>query len=204
VPSPAPEGLRLTVNGVPLAPPLFDVAVPVAAGAVEVAATAPGREAFRATLSLTAGAREELTLRLPELAPPPVAPPVRESPHEAPSLPAPPALRPRPAPSSMGVAPWIVGGAGVVGLALAGALGAVALDARADRDAACPSAASCDPAAAVHFDGTYRDAALGTNIALGVGGALLVGAATWWIVDRATRRPAARVAASPSGLTLRW
>lgn len=204
VPSPAPEGLRVTVAGAPLPPSLYDVAVPIAPALVAVTAAAEGREPFEASVPLTAGAREELLLRLPEVPrsvepPPPPTPAPRAAPVPPP--------RPRPRrpvpPPALGPGPWVVAGVGGAALAVGAVLGVVSLDARDSRDTVCPQAAGCDRAAAATFDGRYRDAALGANVAFGVGAALLAGAATWWAVARATRRPVA-VAFGPAALTIRW
>ena len=67
VPTPAPEGLRVTVGGSVLAPPLYAVAVPVVPGPTEVTASAPGRDPFRVTITLAAGARETLAVTLAAL-----------------------------------------------------------------------------------------------------------------------------------------
>ncbi len=195
---PTPEGLRVAVAGAPLAPALYDVAVPVAPGAVEVTATAVGRAAFRATLTLAAGASDALTVTLEDAPPPPraqTAPP--------PALVSPPSPPP-PRPASIGAGPWALAGIGALGLAVGGALGALALDAQSGRDAACAAAWRCDAGEALRLDARYRDEALGANVAFGVGAAALVGAAAWWVVARVTRRPAARVAFASSGVALRW
>ena len=71
VPTPAPEGLRVTVGGSVLAPPLYAVAVPVVPGPTEVTASAPGRDPFRVTITLAAGARETLAVTLAEPPSPP-------------------------------------------------------------------------------------------------------------------------------------
>lgn len=205
VPSPVPEGLRVTLAGDPLAPSLFDVAVPRAPGAVEVAATAPGRSPFRATPELAAGASGEVVVELPALPTPPViAPPPVTAPAPPPVAPAPAPVVRRPAPRSPGAGPWIVGSLGVAGLITAGALGALVLDAGAQRDAACPSRNDCDPDAAAAHDGRMRDLAVGVNVAVAVGGALVAGAVTWLIAARVARRPAVSVAYAPGGVALRW
>ncbi len=213
VPSPAPEGLRVTVAGEALSASLLDVAVPVAPGSVEVIATAPGRVAARATVTLVAGARDAVTLDLPLEPPPAVAPPpppapvvvlpavVPPPPMARPAAP-PTARRSRVAPSTAG--PWVVGGLGLATLAAAGVLGGIALGAQADRDAACPSQTDCDPVAASEHHARYRDMALGANVAFGVGAALVVAGVGWWVGVHFARRRPAPVSASAAGLVLRW
>jgi hypothetical protein len=197
VPTPAPEGLRVTIGGDLLAPALYGLAVPRTPGAVEIVATATGRSPFRTNPTLVAGAREEVAVELPAL--PVIEPP----PVPTPPPPVVPLIVPPP-PTSIGAGPWILGGVGLAGLIGGGVLAAVASDARAERDAACPSATDCDPVAATGHDGRYRDLALGANLAVGVGGALVLGGVAWWVVARVTRRPAAHVSYAPSGVVVRW
>lgn len=200
VPTPAPEGLRVTVAGGVLAPPLYAVAVPVVPGPIEVTASAPGREPFRATITLAAGARESLAVTLAQPPPPPAPPaPPRPEAIVPTSLPAPP---PRPPRTPGGAGPWVLVGAGALGVVVGGVLGAVSIDAHGSRDAACPSATGCDGDAAVRFDARYRDAALGANVAFVVGGVSLAAGLTWLVARTASHRPLASL--SPAGVMLRW
>lgn len=207
VPSPAPEGLQVHVGDVLLAPSLHGIAVPVAPGDIEVRATAAGRRPFHVTRALEARAHAEVTVELPAAEPPTPAPSLRVI------APAPPVARPvaspifTPAPreaASQGAGPWVLGGVGLAGLATAGALFAVALDARDTRDAVCPSANDCDPVTASSHDGRYRDFTLGAGVTLALGGALVACAVVWWAVARASPPQRARLGLTPSGLALRW
>lgn len=203
VPTPAPEGLRVTVAGSVLAPPLYAVAVPVVPGPIEVTASAPGRDPFRATITLAAGARESLavTLAHPPPPPPPPTPPTAEVTVTA-SLPTPSPQPPR-APGGAGAGPWVLVGVGALGLVVGGVFGAVSIEAHDARDAACPSATRCDGDSAERLDARYRDASLGANVAFVVGGISLAAGLTWWLVARTrSRRPLASL--SPAGVVLRW
>jgi len=203
VPTPEPEGLRVTVAGSVLAPPQHTVAV--IPGPTEVTASAPGRDPFRATIILAAGARETLAVTLaappsPPSPPPPPTPPTPEAIITA-SLPTPPPQQPPRTPGGAG--PWVLVGVGALGLVVGGVFGAVSIDAHDSRDAACPSATRCDGDAAERLDARYRDAALGANVAFVVGGVSLAAGLTWWLVARTrTRRPLASL--SPAGVVLRW
>lgn len=202
VPTPAPEGLRVTVGGSVLAPPLYAVAVPVVPGPTEVTASAPGRDPFRATITLAAGARETLAVTLAE-PPSPPTPPTPPTPGAivTASLPTPP--RPQPPRTPGGAGPWILVGVGALGVVVGGVFGAVSIDAHDSRDAACPSATRCDGDAAERLDARYRDASLGANVAFVVGGVSLAAGLTWWLVARTrSRRPLASL--SPAGVVLRW
>lgn len=189
---PAPQGLRVTVAGDALSPALYDIALPLAAGAVEVTAAAPGHAPLRETLTLRAGERSEITVTLVAVAAPPVLP-------RSVQTPSPPARV-----ASPGAGPWVTLGVGLGALAVGGVLGVVAAEARAERDAACPRATRCDPDAALGADGRYRDASLGANVAFAVGGVTVAAAVAWWIVARVRSPGAARVALTPAGLALRW
>ena len=76
----------------------------------------------------------------------------------------------------------------------------------ADRDAACDRI-GCLPAA-LDFDATARDFTVGTNIALGLGGAAIAGGLTWFFVarsrgtERGALRPSAWLLPGGAGLTL--
>lgn len=202
--APAPEGLRVTVGGALLAPALYDVPVPMAPGRVEVRATAPGHDPLDESLTLEAGARRALTVALRETPPPPPPPPPPIEPAAlvAPSPP-PVAVRPDHG-ANVTAGQWVLLGAGAAGLVAGGVLGALALGARSDRDAACPTASRCDLAEAASLDARYRDEALAANVALGVGGAAVLAAVTWWVAARLPPRPPGRVALSPGALTIRW
>lgn len=198
VPTPAPEGLRVTVSGSVLAPPLYAVAVPVVPGPIEVTASAPGRAPFRATITLAAGARETLAVTLAE--PPPPTPPTPEA-IVTTTLPTPPQQQPPRTPGGAG--PWVLFGVGALGVVVGGVFGAVSIDAHDSRDAACPSATRCDGDAAERLDARYRDASLGANVAFVLGGVSLAAGLTWWLVARTrSRRPLASL--SPAGVVLRW
>ena len=202
VPTPAPEGLRVTVGGSVLAPPLYAVAVPVVPGPTEVTASAPGRDPFRVTITLAAGARETLAVTLAE-PPSPPTPPTPPTPGAivTASLPTPP--RPQPPRTPGGAGPWILVGVGALGVVVGGVFGAVSIDAQASRDDACPSATRCDGDAAERLDARYRDASLGANVAFVLGGVSLAAGLTWWLVARTrSRRPLASL--SPAGVVLRW
>ncbi|TAK26990.1 MAG: hypothetical protein EPO40_18605 [Myxococcaceae bacterium] len=200
VPTPAPEGLRVTVAGSVLAPPLYAVDVPVVPGPTEVTASAPGRAPFHATITLAAGARETLAVTLAE--PPPPTPPTPGAIVTA-SLPTPPPQQQPPPRTPGGAGPWVLVGVGALGLVVGGVFGAVSIDAHDSRDAACPSASRCDGGAAERLDARYRDASLGANVAFVVGGVSLAAGLTWWLVAR-TRSRSPLASLSPAGVVLRW
>lgn len=207
VASPAPDGLRVTVRGEVVATALYDVSWPLAPGDAEVDATAEGYTPLHRAVTLVAGGHEEVSITL--AAREPVAPPAVVAPEVvppvvgAPPAPAvwPPPREARPPPPSPSPAPWVLAGLGAAGIVTGGVLGALALDARASRDAACPSTNDCDVTTALAHDGRMRDMALGANVSFVAGASLVVGGVAWWLVARFTR---GAVTPAPTGLALRW
>jgi tetratricopeptide (TPR) repeat protein len=95
--------------------------------------------------------------------------------------------------------PWVLAGAGAGGLAVAAALGAAASGKEDDAQA---EPVHIDAAALLDEADTL---ALGANVALAVGGALVVGGVTWGIIDLSTRggaAPTARLHIGPTGVRL--
>ncbi len=193
-PDPAPDGLRVSVQGAPLNPALLGVPYVVSPGAVAVEATAPGRQPFSTSRAVTVGATEQLTLDLPPVvvAPPVVVvpPPVVVVPRPVvtpPSPPAAPVARSR-------VAPWtlVVGGSAVlVGGVVLLAVRAAALDgcAVSDGAAVCESQTQLDDARSAN------GLAIGAGIALGLGTAAVGVGVGWLLLGRGEAARPARVTA---------
>jgi hypothetical protein len=189
----------VTVGGSVLAPPLYAVAVPVVPGPTEVTASAPGRDPFRVTITLAAGARETLAVTL--AAPPsPPPPPTPEADRHG--------VAPHPAAAASdtgrrGAGPWVLVGVGALGVVVGGVLGAVSIDAQASRDDGLSVGDALRRRRGGALDARYRDAALGANVAFVLGGVSLAAGLTWWLVARTrSRRPLASL--SPAGVVLRW
>ncbi|MDB4929319.1 MAG: hypothetical protein JWM10_1803, partial [Myxococcaceae bacterium] len=195
VPAPVPAGLVVRVRGSDLSPALYDVAYPVGVGVVVVEASAPGRRPFRRELRVAAGRIEavEVSLEVAPVAAAAVAAPVARVPVE------PVDSRPRP------VGPWILAGGGVAGLVLGAVFYGLATGAQHDRDVATDG---MDATGAESFDRSYAGSLEAANWSYAIGAAALVGGATWFVIDRVTRRgsrPAAlglNVAPTARGLTL--
>ena len=147
------------------------------AGLVVVEATAPGHRPFRRAVQVAAGHPESVDVRLEAtpLVAAPMAPVV--------AAPADPTARP--------VGPWIVAGAGAAGLVLGAVFYGFATGAQHDRDAAT---LSMNRPAAESFDRSYVGSLEAANVSWVLGAAALVGGATWFIVDRITRRDGRRAA----------
>jgi hypothetical protein len=102
-----------------------------------------------------------------------------------------PVLAP-PAHASYG--PWIVGGVGAASLALTVLFAGLRADALSSRDALCVGRAPCSLATPGDVDAARgaqdraADFSTGVNVTLAVGGAALVGAVTWYLLDRSAAR----------------
>jgi hypothetical protein len=194
VPSPAPDGLGVTVQGAALAPALLGVPNVVSPGSVVVEASAPGRQPFAATRGVAIGATVHVEVALAPVAAP-VAEPVAEPPRAvAPPLAVSPVVAPTPRPRRSNpsggsrVLPWTLvagGGAALVGGAVLWAVRSAALEGCVVAD----GAASCDTPA--HLDaamGANRLAA-GAGVLLGVG-VVAVGAGLGWrLLSRSVATP---------------
>lgn len=114
-----PAGLRVSRDGVELAPATLGEALPVDPGAHEVLVAAPGHRPEKRAVTLAEGKAVTVEIALvAEAAPPPAPPP----PAASPGAPAPEAPS-----SARRTAGFVVGGAGVAGLIVGGVLGGLVL-----------------------------------------------------------------------------
>ncbi len=185
-PEPAPEGVRVTVQGAVLLPALLGVPYVVSPGSVRVEARAPGRSDFSARREVEAGATVPVDLDLPpaEVTPPEVIPSAVAPPAIAPlEATPPPPITPPPAPAPRRpsrVVPGVFLGGGAAALVGGAALLWVRADAL-DRCALLGSMVECatqeDLTAARRANGL----AAGAGVLLGLG-ALSVGAGVVWLL----------------------
>jgi hypothetical protein len=167
-----PAGLKVTVNGAPLAPEKLGVAVPAATGEVVVRFVAPGRTDVERRVTLRGGEPTTLTVALdaaPAAAPGP--PPPKDAPPPEPA-----------APTRGGggrIAGFVVIGVGVAGMATFAGAGVTANSHFSSINAACGGKRCTDPSFASQIDGGKKldlaaDVGLGVGIAGLVAGGLLV------------------------------
>lgn len=152
---PADFTLRVAGTEVPTAG--YGLPRVVLPGDVEVVGDAPGHTPWRRSVTVAAGATVDVAMTLARV-------------DATPTMPA------------RGVGPYVLAGAGVASLVAAGVVYGLSLSARDDRDTAC-TARGCLPVSLEH-NARYEDLTLATNVALGVGGALVVGGALWWTIAR--------------------
>ncbi len=202
VASDAPAGLTVRLRGVVLPSTLYDVAYPVTPGAVVLEASAPGHLPLRREVTITAGRTEAVDVRLD---PEPVV--VAPTPAVVPAavVVVPPRVVAA-TPRNYSIGPWIVVGGGAAAFILSGVFYGLASSEMSARDGLCP--APCvdpTPEARTH-DVQYGEHIERTNIALGVGAALVVGGGVWLLVDRLSHRestgPALRGLVTPTSIGL--
>lgn len=202
------DGLVVLRNGKPLDPVLWNRAVPVDGGVYTIEGSAPGHESWRTSVEV-ATKGDKLSVEVPRFKaistlvdPPPggggggdIAPPPGGGGEEGPpdeDLPAPSAFTGK-RKLALGLA-----GAGVVAIGAGVALGLSAKGLEDDAFALCPDGegAPCANAAEANALADRGDSrAMLANVAFGVGGVAIVGAAVLWF----TGKPAARdgVAVTP-------
>jgi hypothetical protein len=209
VPQPI-AGIRVLRDGVLVGSPQWGSPIPVDPGSRAVEASAPGYKGWVANVEVSRDVAQ-FTLTVPPLealpaeSPPPAAT-VAVNPAAVPSSPpAPPAPRPETAPrgSAQRTIGLLVGGAGVVGLGVAGVYALVANSKNKDSVNFCDTA---DHNACASAGVTERNDALwagdAATVALSVGGAALVAGALIWF-SAPSERPdsgssAARVVVVPA------
>lgn len=199
------EGVELRLDGHAVPADARGRGVEVLAGSVVIDATAPHRTPFHRELDVAPRASLSVEINLDaEVVPTVVSSDVRNDP---PTLVVP--VPPREAPSQSssrgpGVGPWIVMGAGVVGVALSGVLFALREGALSDRDALCVQRSEDDCLVAASQSQAAHDAqqsavtlTTAAYVSLGVGGAALVGGLLWRVLGARSEAPV-RVGVAPS------
>ncbi len=184
-----PAGLTnaaVTVGGRELPAAAWGVAVPVDPGEVTVRVSDEAlHHAQTVTVTVTAGASAEVALDAPRAADAVVRPAPRTV------VEAPRAVAPAEGPVRRGVGagPWVLAGVGAAAFVGAGVLWGMHGGAMSERDGAC-DAGGCD-ASSIDADERMRGFTTGTNVAIGVGSAMVAGGVVWFLVARASGGSAA-------------
>lgn len=199
-PSPAIEGLRVSVDGEAVRPALLGFPFVVTAGNVVIEATAPGQRPFRFETRVPAGSDVRVPVVLVPEAAPVVAPPIASA--------SPPARRPDRAPPSL-LGPALAMGGGAALVVVGGVLWALGNRPAQTLVDGCPLQES---GALLCPD---RDELRGANASLQrydssamalwiAGGGALVGGTVWLFLSRPQQPPArVEVTALPGGASLR-
>jgi len=176
-------GLQVRCGPVPVDISLGTITVPVDPGQVTVEASAPGYLPFTRQLNVDAKGRG--TISIPVLtsdgstpAPAPNPAPVGVAPAAAPANPQAGAPPPAPAPtdsesSATPIAPFVLGGIGIVGLGVGSYFGIKAMSDADDANELCPDG-KCTSQHGEDLMDDARTSATVSNIAFGVGAAALV------------------------------
>jgi hypothetical protein len=179
--------LRVTRDNAPIAPALFGVAIPVDPGKYHVVASADGYDSYEADVEIAANT-DSKTLDIPALKASPksaaavgpvVAAPTGPSGMAGPTDTAPPAASDAaaapPAPSSgLRTAAYITGAIGVVGLGVGSYFGVRAISKNSQAETHCPKGDLCDDAQGPSLTSQAKNAAVVSNITIGVGAAFVV------------------------------
>jgi hypothetical protein len=170
------EGVAVRRDGVEIGSAVWGTAIPVDPGPHTIEARAPGRQPFRQSVDVAAGGAR-VTVTVADLAP------------EA-------GLTPPPATESHGGAQRTIGlvlaGAGVVGLAVGGAFGLVAISKENDATTNhCPRQPLCD-AQGVQLGKDAKSAAAVSTVAFAAGAAALAGGIVLWFTAARPESPNAR------------
>ena len=176
-------GLRVRCGPVPVDISLGTITVPVDPGQVTVEASAPGYLPFTRQLNVDAKGRGTVSIPVltsdgstPTPAPSPVA--VGATPAVAPAEPSTSGPPPTPPPtdsesSATPIAPFVLGGIGIVGLGVGSYFGVKAMSDADDANELCPDG-KCTSQRGEDLMDDARTAATVSNIAFGVGAAALV------------------------------
>jgi hypothetical protein len=181
---PAPPGLVIKRDGDLIDPAAYGVAVPVDGGTHTIEVTATGRTALSASVTVAPEA-DHLTYAVPQL--------VDGAAEVAPS---------RRLSSTRGIAGLAVAGAGVVGLGVGTAFGAIALSQKSAALDACPGTV-CTSASGASKWSTATSSATVSTIGLIAGGVLVAGGAVLWFTAPRPSGTGTQVGFGPMSLQLK-
>ena len=173
-------GLEVKRDGELVPRALWGTAVPVDPGTHEVTATAPGRKPWSSKTAVAAKASATLLIPALESAPVAAAP---IAPAAAPSAPPPPAPESAPQPSSSRrTVALIVGGVGLVGVAVGTVAGLKAASKNSDADAQCrPEAPTLCNQQGADLGDQAKSAAKLSTLGFVLGGAAVATGAVLWL-----------------------
>ena len=189
-------GLELLRDGDVVDPATWNTKLPVDGGTYKVLARAPGVAPWSTTVVI-ASERDIKTVEIPKLEPaPPPNPPLRPDPTPIrtpvpPGRPVAPPARPIVEPARGGLTmrrklSITAAGVGVAGVVVGAVFGVSARGKQTDAEDLCPDPAiECVNAArATALTKSGHDRAFVANLAFGLGGAAIVGAAVLWLVGK--------------------
>jgi serine/threonine-protein kinase len=190
--------LRVTRDNLPLAKALFGVAIPVDPGKYRIVASADGYQSYEADIDVLANG-DSKSLEIPALVmsttPPAGAVPVVAN---AASVGAPNAALPTidsrspatPAGENhLRTAAYVTGALGVVGLGIGSYFGVRAISKNNDAKSHCPGGNVCDDALGETLTTDAQNAAVVSNITIGVGAALVAAGVVLYLTSAPKEKP---------------
>ncbi|MET0795025.1 MAG: hypothetical protein ABW061_26130 [Polyangiaceae bacterium] len=202
------SGLRITRDSTVLTSAVFGIAIPVDPGKYHVVASAEGYQSFEADIEVAANG-DSKSVEVPALklsnTPAPVAASLGASAAANTASDTPTSVPPRNpepnAPSSHGnglrTAAYVTGALGVVGLGIGSYFGVRAIAKNSDAEKHCPRGNLCDDTAGESLTNDAKHAAVASNIAIGIGAALVVGGVVLFLSSKPSEPTAARVELHP-------
>lgn len=196
-------GLTVQRDGLQLGEPQWGLAVPVDLGEHAVTASAPGRKAWEAKITVEKEA-EPVTVEVPALSPEP--PPAVEAPKPPPPKPAPPPPPPPSFWSGQRIGGAALGVAGLAGIGLGAYFGLQATSKQSESDDGhCDAEGFCDSIGITLRDEAISAATIST-IGFIAGGVLLAGGVTLFLTapsgGAAGARPEAAIVLRPAGMAV--
>jgi hypothetical protein len=190
LPMPRPDGLHVSIGGAVIPPVAWGLPYVVIPGAIAVEVSADGYETYRSSIEVAAGQTVERRAELAPAATASIATPVIPVIPVIPVTPVTPVMRVSPVtphpvapPPTAGIGPWIVGGAGLASLGIAGLFYGLS---RAAYPSCADSALGCPGSQEESYD-SYARYSVSAQITLGTGAAALATAVVWWAVGRRGR-----------------
>ncbi len=193
--------LEIKLDGKPFLRGLFGVPLPIDAGERAVVATAPGMKQWTGKIDVQGTTPVEITVPMLEFAPPPAEEEPAQpapTPSAQPAVTGPNPVTPAPTPvadqgtgDTQRVAAIIVGGVGLVGLAVGTVFGISARSTYEDSDAHCTDDNVCFDEGLELRNDAKKKAAFAT-VGFGVGIAGLAGGAILWFAAPSAEQQAAR------------
>jgi hypothetical protein len=175
VPDPV-DKMEVTKDGAAFAQATWNTPLPVDVGPHSIEATAPGFKPYKTTATVSKDG-EKLDVVIPKLEALPADPAVATKTEPSKSEPAKPAAKPEEDGSGQRAIGYIVAGVGVVGLAVGGVTGLMAMSANNEAKDKCPQDGACANKDGVDANDSAKSLGLVSTIGFGAGAALLIGGA---------------------------
>lgn len=170
------DKLEVTKDGAPFAQATWNTPFPVDVGPHTIEATAPGHKPYKTTANVSKDG-EKLDVVIPKLEALPADPALATKTEPTKPEPAKPAPKEEEDGSGQRAIGYIVAGVGVVGLAVGGVTGLMAMSANNEAKDKCPQEGACANKDGVDANESAKSLGLVSTIGFGAGAALIIGGA---------------------------